>query len=229
MFTGLVEDTGTVTELRPTASTWGSGQRLVVETALDLAEAKLGDSIAVDGVCLTAVQIDVVDAHAGKGRSRVAFDVGPETLAVSAFADNLKIGRRVHLERALRLSDRLGGHLVAGHVDGVGAVVSRRAQGDALFVRFQAPKAVLDLCIHKGSIAIDGVSLTLNVVDDDGFDVCLIPHTLTQTHLAAMAVGDRVNLESDLIGKYVQRLISRGASSASAVTWDLLKKSGFAE
>lgn len=218
MFTGLVEDTATVKELRPTPS----GQRLVVETGLDLSDVKLGDSIAVDGVCLTAVVVDV-------GAGRVAFDVGPETLAVSAYAHNLKIGRRVHLERALRLSDRLGGHLVAGHVDGVGAVTARREQGDALFVRFSAPKAVLDLCIHKGSIAIDGVSLTLNVVDDDGFDVCLIPHTLTQTHLAALQPGDRVNLESDLVGKYVQRLLRRGAGGgdASAVTWDLLKKSGF--
>lgn len=213
MFTGLVEDTGTVRELRATSS----GQRLVVDTALDLTDTKLGDSIAVDGVCLTAVVVD---------NGSVAFDVGPETLAVSAFQHNLKVSRRVHLERAVRLSDRLGGHLVAGHVDGVGSVVGRRVDGDALFVRFGAPKAVLDLCIHKGSIAIDGVSLTLNVVDDDGFDVCLIPHTLTKTHLAALKVGDRVNLESDLIGKYVQRLLVRGAAG-SGVTWDLLKKNGF--
>ena len=214
MFTGLVEDSGTVVELRATSS----GQRLVVETALDLADTKVGDSIAVDGVCLTVVVND---------RNRVAFDVGPETLAVTAYAQNLKIARRVHLERALRFSDRLGGHIVAGHVDGVGSVVARREQGDALFVRFAAPQAVLDLCIHKGSIAIDGVSLTLNVVDDEGFDVCLIPHTLTKTHLAALRPGDRVNLESDLVGKYVQRLLRRGAGGDSGVTWDLLQKSGF--
>ncbi len=213
MFTGLVEDTGTVTAL----STTSSGQRLTVRTRLPLAEVKLGDSIAVDGVCLTAV--DVAD-------DCVAFDVGPETLRVTAFAQNLRVGRRVHLERALRLSDRLGGHLVAGHVDGVGRVTGTRPQGDALFVRIAAPKAVVDLCIAKGSIAIDGVSLTLNVVDDDGFDVCLIPHTLGATHLAAMKAGDVVNLESDMIGKYVQRLLVRGAAP-SGVTWDLLQKSGF--
>jgi riboflavin synthase len=223
MFTGLVEDTGTVKELRATSS----GQRLVVETALPLQECKVGDSIAVDGVCLTAFAFDgAAVARSGAARARVSFDVGPETLAVSAYATNLKVGRRVHLERALRLSDRLGGHLVAGHVDGVGTVNSRRVDGDALYVRFTAPKSVLDLCIHKGSIAIDGVSLTLNVVDDDGFDVCLIPHTLTQTHLAALQPGDSVNLESDLVGKYVQRLLTRGAGGGG-VTWDLLRKSGF--
>ncbi len=214
MFTGLVEDTGIVRALTGTSS----GQRLVVETRLDLTDCKIGDSIAVDGVCLTVVVFD---------GARVSFDVGPETLAVSAFKTNLKIGRRVHLERAVRLADRLGGHLVAGHVDGIGSVTSTRDAGGAWFVRFQAPKAVLDLCIHKGSIAIDGVSLTLNVVDDDGFDVCLIPHTLTQTHLADLKPGDVVNLESDLIGKYVQRLLTRGAAGGSAVTWDLLQKSGF--
>ncbi len=213
MFTGLVEDTGTVRELRSTSS----GQRLVVETKLDLSDTKLGDSIAVDGVCLTVV------VHEG---ARVSFDVGPETLAVSAFAKHLTVGRRVHLERAVRLMDRLGGHMVAGHVDGIGVVSTRRVEGDTLFLRFQAPKAVLDLCIHKGSIAIDGVSLTLNVVDDDGFEVWLIPPTLGQTHLD-LKPGDSVNLESDLIGKYVQRLISRGAAGGSAVTWDLLKKNGF--
>ena len=173
MFTGLIEDTGTVTGLQARPA----GQRLVVETALDLlapSATQVGDSLAVDGACLTAV---VVEAH------RVAFDIGPETLAVSAFAGKLHVGRRVHLERALRLCDRLGGHLVAGHVDGVGHVLSRRSDGDARYLRFSAPKTVLDLCIFKGSIAIDGVSLTLNSVDDDGFEVCLVPHTLRHTHL----------------------------------------------
>ena len=220
MFTGLVEDTGTIAALQPSPA----GQRLVVDTHLDLVDltspTKIGDSIAVDGVCLTAV---VVAPH------RLAFDVGPETLAVTAFAKNLRPGRRVHLERALRLSDRLGGHLVAGHVDGVGRVVSRRPDGDALYLRFAAPAEVLDLCIFKGSIAIDGVSLTINTVDDAGFDVCLIRHTLQHTHLNDLGPADVVNLESDLIGKYVQRLIRRGALGGGAVTLDLLKKAGFTE
>jgi riboflavin synthase len=225
MFTGIVEDTGSVVTLSAAAA----GRRLVVQTALDLGDTKLGDSIAVDGVCLT-----VVEQHrAGTGRTHVAFDVGPETLAVTAFGRTLRPGRRVHLERALRLSDRLGGHLVSGHVDGVGQVAQRRPQGDALFLDFTAPAGVLDLCIPKGSIAIDGTSLTLNVVDDRGFQVCLIPHTLQQTHLVDLREGDVVNLESDMIGKYVRRLLSRGRSDGAGtagqdgVTWDLLDRAGF--
>ena len=213
MFTGLVEETAHVTAIVGTPS----GQRLKVATTLDLADTRIGDSIAVDGVCLTVVVKDGGD---------VAFDVGPETLAVTAFKTNLKVGRKVHLERALRMGDRLGGHIVAGHVDGIGEVVTRRPDGDALFLRFRAPKTVIDLCIPTGSIAIDGVSLTLNVVDDDGFDVCLIPHTWGKTHLADLRPGDRVNLESDLVGKYIQRLVQRGGL-AGGVTWDLLAKSGF--
>ena len=221
MFTGLVEDTGTIDGLQERPS----GQRLVIATRLDLSAqegpSKAGDSIAVDGVCLTAVVVE---------GQRVAFDVGPETLAVTAFVHTLRRGRRVHLERALRLHDRLGGHMVAGHVDGVGRVVSVRPEGDAVIVRFSAPARVLDLCIFKGSIAVDGVSLTINSVNDDGFDVCLIPYTLTLTHLNDLRAGDFVNLETDLIGKYVQRLVTRGrggAGAAETISWDLLKKSGF--
>jgi riboflavin synthase len=219
MFTGIVEDTGVVERLEPTSS----GRRLFVDTGLDLADTKLGDSIAVDGVCLTVVQ----QQRRGT-RWHVAFDVGPETLAVTAFGRTLAPGRRVHLERALRLSDRLGGHLVSGHVDAVGRLRRRRAEGDALFLDFDAGKAIVDLCIEKGSIAIDGTSLTINVVDDAGFGVCLIPHTLAQTHLADLREGDVVNLESDLIGKYVRRLLLRGTGApAGTVTWDLLQRSGF--
>ncbi|HEY1099656.1 MAG TPA: riboflavin synthase, partial [Myxococcota bacterium] len=149
MFTGLVEDTGSVVSITPTSS----GSRLVVSTALDLASTHLGDSIAVDGVCLTVVAMTA---------DRVSFDVGPETQAVSTFRAVLKVGRRVHLERAVRVGDRLGGHIVAGHVDGVGTVRRRQPQGDALFIGISAPATIVDLCIPKGSITVDGVSLTLN-------------------------------------------------------------------
>lgn len=219
MFTGIVEDCGVVTSLSPSPS----GQRLRIESALDLVDTKLGDSIAVDGVCLTVTALE----RQGP-RWRVDFDVGPETLAVTAFGRTLGAGRRVHLERAVRLADRLGGHLVSGHVDAVGRVRRRRPEGDALYLDFDAPTVVVDLCIEKGSIAIDGTSLTINVVDDAGFGVCLIPHTLSNTHLAELREGDVVNLESDMIGKYVRRLLSRGAGGdGGRVTWDLLRRAGF--
>lgn len=216
MFTGLIEDTGTVTGLAPTAS----GQRITVSTGLDLADTKPGDSIAVDGVCLTAVTLD----HDG-GPWRVAFDAGPETLKVTAFASSLRAGRRVHLERAVRVGDRMGGHIVSGHVDGVGHLRARRPIGDALFLLFSAPPAVRELCIEKGSITIDGVSLTINGVDDDGFDVCLIPHTLTMTHLLDLKAGDVVNLESDVVGKYVRRLLQ--PHRKGGVDESLLQRAGF--
>lgn len=217
MFTGLVEDTGTVVTITPT----GAGQRMVVDTAIDLGDAKLGDSIAVDGVCLTAVSLAPQAGH-----WRVGFDVGPETLKVTAFRDTLRPGRKVHLERALRMGDRLGGHIVAGHVDAVGSLRARRPIGDALFLLFSAPPAVHELCIDKGSITIDGVSLTINGVDDDGFDVCLIPHTMTKTHLLDLKAGDAVNLESDVIGKYVKRLM-QPHSRRGGVDETLLERAGF--
>jgi riboflavin synthase len=221
MFTGIVEDCGVVVGLAPSPS----GRRLRVECALDLSDTKLGDSIAVDGVCLTVVALQRRAALWA-----VEFDVGPETLDVTAFGRTLVVGRRVHLERALRLSDRLGGHLVSGHVDGVGRLRRRRPEGDALYLDFDAPRAVVDLCIPKGSIGIDGTSLTVNVVHDDGFGVCLIPHTLTRTHLVDLREGDVVNLESDVLGKYVRRLLTRAGDGVDGggVTWDLLRRAGFA-
>jgi riboflavin synthase len=153
--------------------------------------------------------------------------VGPESLAVTSLG-SLKSGSRVHLERAMRLSDRLGGHMVSGHVDGMGTLVDKAPLGTALNLRFEAPPAILRLCIHKGAIAIDGVSLTLNVVDERGFEVCLIPHTLDRTFLLDLPVGTRVNLENDLVGKYIERLV-RGDSKPGGVTWDLLSKSGFVD
>ena len=190
MFTGIVEDTGRVVV---------GGARLVVQTALDLADTKLGDSIAVDGCCLTVVALE---------GANVSFDLGPETLAVTTLGA-LAAGSRVHLERAVRLQDRLGGHLVQGHVDAVGTVESAVKSGDALLVRVKAPREITRLTIHKGSIAVDGVSLTVNVVDDDGFEVGLIPHTLEVTKLGALVAGARVNLEADLVGKYIAKLVGK--------------------
>lgn len=216
MFTGIVQDIGRVTR----RDERGGVVRLEVATALDLADTKLGDSIAVDGVCLTVTRLE-------RGAPwRVSFDVGPESLRVTALS-RLFVGTRVHLERALRLGDRLGGHLVQGHVDGVGRIFSRKEQGDTLKLRIEAPLEVLRLCIYKGSIAVDGVSLTINAVDESGFEVWLIPHTLERTHLGERKVGEAVNLENDLIGKYVERLL--GPRPAGGVTWDFLKRAGFVD
>ncbi len=211
MFTGIVETTGTVTRLTST----GSGKTLTLETDLDLSHTKVGDSIAVDGVCLTATHLD--------GAS-VTFDCGPESLRLTTL-DDKRPGDRLHLERALAFGGRLDGHLMQGHVDGVGRVQDVRRQGETTAISVHAPDDVLALCVKKGSIAVDGVSLTINDVQATTFDIWLIPHTGAVTHLAGARPGQRVNLETDIIGKYVARLLRPRA--AAGLTWDDLKKHGF--
>jgi riboflavin synthase len=182
MFTGLVREVGKVASFR--------GGRLVVETAT---QAALGDSVALDGVCLT-----VVDA----GESRLAFDVVPETI------DRVKpFGERVNVEPALRAGEPLGGHYVQGHVDGVGKVTSVAPEQDGVRMRIEPPAELLRYLVEKGSITVDGVSLTVAAVDDGGFEVALIPHTLEATTLSDRAPGDPVNLEADVLAKYVERLL----------------------
>lgn len=214
MFTGIVEDIGIIRALEHQ----GEVVHLRVETALSLEDTKLGDSIAVDGVCLT------VTALAPGSPTVVSFDVGPESLRVTSLS-RAKAGAKVHLERALRLSDRLGGHLVQGHVDGVGRLRKREQAGDTLKLDIEAPPEILRLCIPKGSICIDGVSLTINALTSDALSVWLIPHTLERTHLGERQVGEPLNLESDVIGKYVARLLGKGAEGG--VTLDLLERAGF--
>ena len=182
MFTGLVREVGTVASFE--------GGRLVVETAL---QAELGDSVAVDGVCLTVVE---------NGGGRLAFDVVPETL------DRVKpFGDRVNLEPALRAGDPLGGHYVQGHVDGVGRVVSVEPEADGVRVRIEPPAELLRYLVEKGSVALEGVSLTVAAVDGTGFEIALIPHTLAETTLSELAVGSGVNLEIDVLAKYVEKLL----------------------
>ena len=183
VFTGIVRDVGRVVSF--------DGARLVVETSV---EASVGDSVAIDGVCLT-----VVAPHDGQ----LVFDVVPETLGrVKRF------GAEVNVEPSLRAGDPLGGHYVQGHVDAVGRVQSVEAEGDGLRVFFLAPDDVLRYCVEKGSITVDGVSLTVAELLDDAFAVALVPHTLSATTLGDLVPGRRVNLEIDVVAKYVERLLT---------------------
>ena len=190
MFTGIVLELGTVAVF--------DGSRLVVAAPETAADAQIGDSVAVAGVCLT-----VVEAEGG----RLAFDVVPETLSRTALG-GLDPGDTLNLEPSLRVGDRLGGHVVQGHVDAVGRVRSITPEGDSRRIWIDAPQAVLAYCIEKGSIAVDGVSLTVAALDDDGFEVALIPHTLAVTTLGRMEPGDELNLEADVLGKVVERLVA---------------------
>lgn len=213
MFTGLIEDVGTLHELRHTSA----AASVTVATALPTAELRLGDSVAVNGVCLTVTAC---------GDNRFTADVSPETLEKTTLGA-LPRGARVNLERALRLCDRLGGHLVSGHVDGMARITERARQGNAWHFAFQLEAELARLLVAKGSVAIDGISLTVNEVGAERFTVMIIPHTLARTTLEGRQVGDQVNIETDLIGKYVARLLGGHAPPAAGVTLDLLAKSGF--
>lgn len=194
MFTGLVEFLGRIAAITPEPP----GVRLAVETPEIAQDAVLGESICVNGCCLSIVR------NAG---DQVEFQLGPETLAKTSFA-RAAVGDAVNLERSLRLSDRLGGHVVTGHVDGLGRLAERVDDGDWVTCRFAAPAPLLAQMAAKGSVAIDGVSLTVVDVDATSFGVALIPHTLAHTTLGRLAVGDPVNLETDLLFKYVDRWLA---------------------
>jgi riboflavin synthase len=202
MFTGIVQATGRIHTLEPR----GGDLRLRVEaTTLGLDDVGLGDSICVSGVCLTVVAIDA---------GVLAFDVSTETLSRSSLGARV-VGDAVNLEKSLRLADRLGGHLVSGHVDGVGAVVSIVDDARAQRWTFRAPTALMRYVASKGSIAVDGVSLTVNEVDGDTFGVALIPHTVAVTTFRERRVGDGVNLEVDPVARYVERLMQFDRSASA--------------
>lgn len=196
MFTGLVEALGTVQH----AEDDGSGGRIldVQEPAISR-QLKLGESIAVNGACLTVVQNDADSFRC---------EVGPETLLKTNLG-TLRAGDRVNLERSLRVGDRLGGHFVQGHIDAVGAIAARDRQGEWEIVRFRCPAEMMRLIVPKGSIAVDGVSLTLVEVGNDFFTVMLIPHTLSNTTLGLKKAGDAVNVEADMLAKHVAKLLAR--------------------
>ncbi|MGE0444463.1 MAG: riboflavin synthase [Vicinamibacterales bacterium] len=192
MFTGLIEGVGRVTAVTPDAA----GLRIRLQTRL-AGELAPGDSLAVNGVCLTVTRVARDEIHA---------DLGPETARVTTLG-GLVAGAAVNLERPLRGDGRFGGHFVQGHVDGVGRVVEVREEGDAHWLRIGFPPEAAPLLVAKGSVAVDGVSLTVATLLDDAFEVMLIPFTWTNTALAGRKAGDRVNLEFDIVGKYVLRSV----------------------
>ena len=216
MFSGIVEEMGAVKALEKTLS----GTRLTIFAKTVMDDLSVGASISVDGACLTVVKRD---------DKEFTVDVSPETMGVTNLG-KLSAGSPVNLERAMKLNERIGGHLVAGHVDGVGTVRGRRQDSNAIVLTFEVPPDVLRYCISKGSITVDGVSLTINDVTDRGFSVAIIPHTAKVTTLGIKQQSDTVNLESDLIGKYVERLLQeRGQlppKSEIVIDRDYLQKRG---
>lgn len=216
MFTGIVEAIGEVT-LREAR---GGDVRLGIATGkLDRADVKLGDSISVNGICLTVVEL--------MGGGFLA-DVSGETLARTTLG-RWQIGDRVNLEKALTPTARMGGHLVSGHVDGVGTVVDRRNEGRSVRFRIEAPKGLARYIAEKGSVCLDGVSLTVNSVSGAVFDLNIVPHTLTVTIIGDYRAGHAVNIEVDLIARYLERLLlgERASDPAGSITQELLARHGF--
>ena len=202
MFTGLVEGMGVLRANWPAPG----GRRLEADLGPLAEGVRAGDSICVQGVCLTV---------AGLQGSVAAFDLSGETLDRSRFA-GLEVGRKVNLERSLRLGDRLGGHFLTGHVDGTGRLLAAAPSGGFLEQRFSAPPALLPLVVEKGSVGVDGVSLTVSRLHDDGFSVALIPETLARTTLGTLQLGEAVHLEADLLAKHVARLLAVRAAARGA-------------
>ncbi|MGE5379458.1 MAG: riboflavin synthase [Methylocystaceae bacterium] len=218
MFTGIIEELGTVKAIVQASQ---SG-KITIACQQVLEGTRLGDSIAVNGVCLTAVRL---------GKNDFDADVMPETLKKSSLG-TLQPGSRVNLERALTLSSRLGGHLVQGHIDGVGSILEIKKEGIANIYRVSAPTELMKYMVAKGSIAIDGISLTIVDLKPDSFSVSLIPHTGEVTTLGFKKPGDRVNLETDILGRYVERLLNfpeqqSAAAASSGLTTDFLRNNGF--
>jgi riboflavin synthase len=217
MFTGIVEEVGTI---RRVVSGHTSGE-IAVRAAKVLEGTKIGDSIAVNGVCLT------VTALLSDGFTA---DVMPETLRRSNLG-KLRQGDPVNLERAMAADGRFGGHIVSGHIDGVGTITEARREANAVWVRIQAPQSILNLIVEKGSVAIDGISLTVAAVQAENFQVSIIPHTGSETTLLRKGVGDPVNLENDIVGKYVQRLMHpadpQPKQQESRITLEFLAEHGF--
>ena len=210
MFSGIIEEVGAVAKR--------GGAELTVLAQKVLEDVKLGDSMSIDGACMTVVEFD---------DSSFVVQVSPESFDCTTLGD-LKAGDAVNLERAMALGDRFGGHLVQGHVDGVGRVEGIEKQGEFMMWTFRAPPQVARYLIPKGSVAIDGISLTVVNPDADTFAVAIIPTTLQETKLHSKCVGDPVNMEADVFGKHIYHYLKQGASEEGSVTREFLSKHGFA-
>lgn len=216
MFTGIVEEIGTITHIKNGVKS----SKLIINCNKVLETTEIGDSICTNGVCLTVTNIS-------KGTFEA--DVMAETIRKSNL-NTLKIGSKVNLERALSLSTRLGGHLVSGHIDGIGYIKDLKKEDNAIWITIKTSVDILRYILYKGSITIDGISLTIAYVDDDVFKVSIIPHTLQQTILSSKNIGDSVNLECDIIGKYVEKLLGiskPNKQQANNINETFLKENGF--
>ncbi len=220
MFTGIIESFGTIKQIQSS----GEGKILHIGCDLDLSDTKIGDSIAVNGACLTAVSID-------NGSFKV--DMAPETVERTTFKFLTK-GSKVNIERALKLSDRIDGHLVSGHIDGTGSISFITKKSNAVIFKIDVLPEIGSNMIEKGSVAIDGISLTINKCSDTDFEVSIIPHTADITTIGLKKIGDKVNIETDMLGKYVKQILKKSSSKNDALAGDqkgismeLLGKNGF--
>lgn len=215
MFTGIIVELGKAVEIKKLHR--GAKLKVLSKTLLD--NCIPGDSIAVNGVCLTVTEID-------KSKGILSFDISHETLQKTTLGE-LKKGDPVNLEPALTLSSRLGGHLVSGHVEGTGVIRKIHNEGEYLEIEIEAPDDILKYCIKKGSIAVDGISLTIVDISKKAFTVVIIPHTAKMTTIGSKKIGDRVNLESDIIAKYVERLLNQGILKDEGSLVDKLRNYGY--
>jgi len=197
----------------------GREKRLTLEIPTDLTDLKLGDSININGVCLTVVE---------KKEQAIGIDLSLETLGKTILG-KLKEGDKVNFERALRLNDRLGGHIVTGHIDGVGVILEKRRERDFIDLRVRIPSSISRYVVQKGSVAIDGISLTVNQCQGEEIQITLIPYTIEKTTLIDKKVGDQVNVEADILGKYVEKMLDRGVGESKKVDLPFLKEHGFVE
>ncbi|PDY48974.1 riboflavin synthase [Bacillus pseudomycoides] len=213
MFTGIVEELGTVSNIRQS----GEAMKLTIAANTILSDVKLGDSIAVNGICLTVTSFTA---------SSFTVDAMPETVRATSLR-MLGTSSKVNLERAMAANGRFGGHFVTGHIDGIGTILNKKQHYNAIYYKIGIPDDLLRYCLQKGSIAVDGTSLTIFDIDESSITISLIPHTVSESIIGKKAAGDIVNIECDMIGKYIERFISQPTKRSTSVTESFLQENGF--